>query len=169
MALGSKIAITYRVEHDNISKILLLQGGSVKKSSTRFSFLRDPWFYTALAAGIGAWLLPVVRKPPGVGTILALALAEEIIFRYGAQHALGQLLRKKTALPRFVLPGISPENIAISAVFCAMHLFSHSPVWAAAVFIPSLIFGILWDRHANVLPCWIVHAAYNLLYFYRAG
>jgi membrane protease YdiL (CAAX protease family) len=34
-----------------------------------------------------------------------------------------------------------------------------------AVFLPSLVYGILWDRYKSVLPCWIVHAAYNLAYF----
>lgn len=139
--------------------------------SLHLHFLRDPWFHVCLGFGLTTLLLPPVPDPPGVLPILLFALAEEIIFRMGLQQALSRPLERASILRSlpitFPVLAVSPANLATSTIFCLAHLPGHPPLWALAVFVPSLVFGVMWDRHRTILPCWIIHAAYNLLYFHR--
>lgn len=125
-------------------------------------FWRDPPFYLSLGLGLAAWLLPAPAAPLSLAWILSKAAVEEAFFRWGLQAALS------TCLPHRLLPGrISPANLATSAAFALVHLASHPPAWAWGTFLPSLVFGWNWDRHRLLVPCIILHAAYNILYFYR--
>ena len=64
---------------------------------------------------------------------------------------------------------LSKANVLTSLLFTALHFFSHSPLWAAAVFLPSLVFGHFRERHNSLVSPIILHAFYNGLYFSLFG
>ncbi len=124
--------------------------------------LVDPVYPLILVLGLGSWLLPAPDFNLAWTKLLFLAFFEELIFRFGLQETLNRQLTKK-----LLIPGVSLANILTSTVFALLHLSQHPPVWALLVFFPSLIFGWVWDRYKNILPCWLVHFLYNYLFFYR--
>ena len=118
-----------------------------------------------LGVGDASWVLHAPARFAWV--VLAYPLVEELAFRGTIQPL---LLRH--ALGRRQLGGISLANVLTSLAFAAVHLFQHAPVWAAAVFIPSLVFGYVRERFNAVAPAIALHIFYNLGYFlllYRAG
>jgi len=137
---------------------------------------RDPHFLLALLAGLvfwGALALVTGVRPPGPGGLLSWSylylgvvapVLEELAFRGALQ---GWLL--ETAHGRSRAFGITGANATASVVFTAIHFAYHPPVWAAAVLIPSLVFGHLRDRTGSVLPAIGVHVFYNLGYFALTG
>ncbi len=122
----------------------------------------DPVFWGVLLLGFGAYVLP----EPGIDLdweiLLFKALVEELVFRFGLQEMLARMFREKR-----ILPGLSAANLAASSAFAAVHFINQPPLWALAVFPPSLVFGWLWDRYRNILPCWLVHFFYNYCFFHR--
>ncbi|MDN5937271.1 MAG: JDVT-CTERM system glutamic-type intramembrane protease [Salinisphaera sp.] len=131
----------------------------------------DPLFYAALAAGPAAALvlavwLPALAWLPGLHypaqvlllAILVYPLLEEWLFRGLLQpwiagcfhHALGPL---------------SAANALTSAAFAALHLLYHPPLWAAAVFLPSLVFGYFRERNGGVAAPVVLHGGYNAAYY----
>lgn len=129
------------------------------------TFWRDGAFYVALIAGPFCWLIldligqPHVGPPPMLMWLklsLLMPVLEEIVFRGGIQSALYQ----RQFFSRGVF-GISVANVFTSIVFAAMHLISQPPLWAALVFIPSIVFGWARDRYNNSVPCIFLHALYN--------
>ncbi|XPV77980.1 MAG: JDVT-CTERM system glutamic-type intramembrane protease MrtJ [Desulfovibrio sp.] len=94
--------------------------------------------------------------------LLIGSCTEEILFRALLQDYLSDKRTLKKSSP--IIP--SGANILTSLVFATLHLFTHSPIWAAATFFPSLIFGEIWDRHKKLSLCIALHAVYNLSYFY---
>lgn len=132
---------------------------------------RDPFFMAALCVSPLGWILPAAPSAPAVWWIILTALAEEVVFRATLQEMFGTWLSSRFPANRMAraewkafLPGTA--NIITSAVFATLHLFIHPPLWSLGVFVPSLVYGLLWDRSRSIAPCWIVHAAYNLCYFY---
>lgn len=123
---------------------------------------RDPWFYTLLALAPLAWILPQPMFRIGLWSLVVMALAEEMLFRGVVQ----QFLLHRAAFGRRIGP-LTLANITASLVFVLAHLVAQPPLWAAAVFVPALIFGWIWDRHGRILPCTVVHFAYNFCFFYR--
>ncbi len=123
---------------------------------------RDPLFFLALSAGLLAWLLPQPRVDLAWYRLLLLALLEEFVFRACLQNLLS-----RSSLIRIDLGPISGANLAASAVFAGLHLVHQPPLWALAVFFPSLVFGWAWDRYEHLLPCWTLHFVYNVLFFHR--
>jgi len=91
-------------------------------------------------------------------TVIIYPVLEELAFRGFVQT---WLLEKSFFQPT-ILPLITRANILTSIAFAALHLFSQPPMWAALVFLPSLVFGYLRERFDSVLPSIIVHAWYNL-------
>jgi len=91
--------------------------------------------------------------------VLIYPLLEEIVFRGALQGFLMERLSGKR-LPHW-LGGLSLANLITSLVFAAMHLFNQSPLWAALIFIPSLVFG--WAREATggLLAPVLLHMFYN--------
>ena len=91
--------------------------------------------------------------------VLIYPLLEEIVFRGALQGLLMERLSGKR-LPHW-LGGLSLANLITSLVFAAMHLFNQSPLWAALIFIPSLVFG--WAREATggLLAPVLLHMFYN--------
>lgn len=109
-----------------------------------------------------AWLLPEPVQTIAVWRLFLLALAEEVLFRGMFQD----WLRGRPFFLRRVGP-VTNANIVASLCFMAVHFVAQPPLWAMAVFFPSLIFGWIWDRHRRILPCLLVHFAYNFCFFYR--
>jgi membrane protease YdiL (CAAX protease family) len=87
---------------------------------------------------------------------------EEIVFRGLIQPALGKKLPGSNAI-------ISNANIVTSLLFSSAHLINHSPLWALATFIPSLIYGYSMDRYKTLYAPTILHCVYNAGYFAVAG
>ena len=136
-------------------------------------FQRDRGFLAAVAAGALFWLALAVVQPPPLPRPQPLALAsaalwqplvEELLFRGAVQ---GELLRHPWG--RRAAASISMANLATSAAFAAAHLASHPPLWAAAVVVPSLVFGWLRERLGSVWPAVALHILYNLGYFLLYG
>ncbi len=124
-------------------------------------FTRDFLFYLVAAAGMLAWILPEQRVAMGWSVLLGKAALEECVFRYGLQGWLGGFAWGR----QNVIPGITWANIFTSAVFTGVHFIHHPPLWAAAVFVPSLIFGWAWDRYRNILAPVVIHFVYNWCLF----
>lgn len=122
----------------------------------------SPQFLAAAGTGFCAWLLPRPEFSIGLGYLLLSAFVEEVIFRGGLQDILEMIFVEK-----FIFAPLSPANILASLAFALVHLVHHPPLWALAVFFPSLVFGWFWTRHKNIIPCVAVHAIYNILYFYQ--
>jgi membrane protease YdiL (CAAX protease family) len=132
---------------------------------------RDPQFAVALAAAPLAWFAGAIAAPANGAWIVAdplrfasLALAwpllEEWLFRGVIQPALAA-----TRWGGRAACGVTNANIATSVLFAAAHLVSHAPQWAAAAFVPSLVFGYFRDRYRSVAPSAALHVWYNSGWF----
>ena len=152
--------------------------GSVR--SAEEPFYVDRRFYLALLAGpmvCGVWWAIRPGKILTGQQVVSLwflrvallwPLAEEIVFRGLIQ---GWLSRKLTgaarpggsARPRGI--GITSANALTSLLFALAHLFQHSPMHGALVFVPSLVFGYFRDRNENLCPPVILHCVYNASWF----
>ena len=95
---------------------------------------------------------------------LLYPIVEELVFRGLLQEKLWQ-----TPIRSLSFCYLSMPNIITSIVFTSFHFISHSPIWAMAVFIPSLVFGFFRDRYQHVLPAIILHVFYNGGYFLLYG
>jgi uncharacterized protein len=131
----------------------------------------QPAFYIALAAGpafvVALWTLlpgalPATRSEPRVLLSLLLwqPLVEELLFRGLLQEHLSRRLPGSV-----LLPGLSRSNLLTSLLFATAHLLLHSPVWAAAALVPSLVYGYFKDRYGSILPALLLHVTYNACYF----
>jgi len=87
---------------------------------------------------------------------------EELVFRGFIQEMIGMRLRSG-------LGPVSYANVLTSALFCALHFLSHPPLWAAAVFFPSLVFGYFKDRSGRLSAPIALHVFYNSGYFWLFG
>ena len=61
--------------------------------------------------------------------------------------------------------GMTQANLLTSVLFVLAHVFYHSPLWAVAVFVPSLVFGHFRDRVGNIAPSLALHVYYNMGFF----
>jgi len=135
---------------------------------------RDPRFLAALGVAplalLTFWLAGVSLAPldwpldrPGrfIGLVLLWPVMEEVIFRGALQPALA-----RQSWGRRSLAGLTTANGVTSLVFAAVHFFSHPPLWAILVVIPSLIFGYFRDRHNSLQSPIILHVAYNFGYYW---
>lgn len=137
---------------------------------------RDPLFLAALGAGpvfwfgLGCWstVRPMAPADAISWSFLALTLwqpcLEELLFRGGLQGSMraytwgGELCH-----------GVTSANVLTSCLFMLGHFWSHPPLWAAAVFFPSLLFGYFRDRYTSVSPSIVLHIFYNVGYFALTG
>ena len=124
-----------------------------------------------LVWAIMAWSIPVRPMSPVQVWSLSFAsvliwypLWEELLFRGWLQ---GELIERGWIRPWIC--GLSGANISVSLLFTGFHLWSHSPIWAALVFIPSLIFGYLRERFDSTVPSILMHMWYNGGYFLLFG
>ena len=144
----------------------------MKSVGTRY--WRDPFFWLAAAAAPLTWLCMIrwgVQPRTAALPISALLMLvvvspilEEIVFRGSLQA----YLYKRPAL-RLSVCGISLANIITSVIFAAFHLIRQTPVWAALVFVPSLVFGWARDRYQTLIPPIILHMFYNAGFIWLFG
>jgi len=126
-----------------------------------------------LLAPIVWFIIYVTRQPPlnllwplqqpmlFLIPVLIYPILEEIIFRGALQ---GWLRDKTWGILTFYQ--LSYANICTSFIFSLAHLYNHEPLWAAAVFFPSLLFGYFRDRY-NQHVCFlfipiVLHSYYNM-------
>lgn len=94
------------------------------------------------------WLALVIWQP----------VVEELLFRGILQ---GQLARTSWGKRSWL--SISTANLVTSILFVGLHMIKNPPLFAAAVFVPSLLFGYFRDRCNSVYPAILLHAAFNAL------
>jgi len=152
-------------------------------NTKNIGYWHDKQFRLALVAapavwGIMLWLFSTHAPPigqalstPGQWLLLAVVYPciEEIVFRGMLQ---GHLRNYPWGLHKLGL--FSTTNTLTSMVFTGLHFFTHPPLIAFFVFIPSLIFGYFRDRNHHdstqglaapvILHCW-----YNAGYFFIFG
>lgn len=115
-----------------------------------------------------AWATPLVWRPHWPSAValfwfvLVAPAIEETVFRGGLQE---WLLRRDAA----VIGPISRANALASAAFAAGHLIGHPPAWAAAMALPSLIFGMFYERRRRLASPIVLHALYNAAYLALLG
>ncbi len=104
---------------------------------------------TLLAAG--GLLLACGSRP--VVLLLFAPVLEEIVFRLGLQQ-------------RLLTAGVAPvaANLLTATAFGALHAFTRSWVLGAAVLLPALAIGRIYQRRRRVLPCIAAHAGMNLVW-----
>lgn len=133
--------------------------------------LHDRHFIIALAIGPACWLLlwqtGVIEASstplPATRLLLLIGLyplLEELLFRGVIQPWLHQRLGNYHDYL-----GITRANLLTSLFFSLSHLVNQPPLWAASVFIPSLLFGYFRDRYRGVLPGSLLHIWYNAGFF----
>lgn len=88
---------------------------------------------------------------------LIYPVLEELVFRGGVQAELYNY-----AVFRKTIASVSQANIVTSLVFATSHLINQPPLWAAAVFFPSLVFGWARDRYQHVKASIALHCFYNV-------
>ena len=87
--------------------------------------------------------------------MLVYPVLEEIVFRGLIQEFVHDYLSKARLGP------LSHANLLTSVLFTGMHFVNHSPLWAALVFFPSLVFGFFKDRTQGLMAPIILHVFYN--------
>jgi membrane protease YdiL (CAAX protease family) len=129
---------------------------------------KDRTFYVALALGPLVWLSIALHPSMRISwaesvayttllmVIVVLPVVEEIVFRGLMQDSL-----LKVSVFRAGKWGISNANVATSIVFAAFHLVHQPPLWAAAVFFPSLVFGWAKQRYESLSAPIVLHSFYN--------
>jgi membrane protease YdiL (CAAX protease family) len=136
---------------------------------------RDRILWAFAGAGVAFWFLlyglTAPKWAPGwpldtperfVRLALVYPVLEEIIFRGALQPYFARRLPP--------LPGpVSAANLVVSLLFTLAHFYSHPPLWAALVFIPSLAFGYLRDRHNSLQTPVALHVFYNAGYYWLFG
>lgn len=139
-------------------------------------FWLDPLFHAALAAAALYWVALYLALEPSpqwawplreplrfVYPALLFPVAEEIIFRGLVQDLAQRWLQQRTLGP------LTYANIATSLLFTALHFLNHPPLWAAAVLVPSLVFGFFKDRSGGLGAPVALHVFYNSGYFWLFG
>lgn len=136
-------------------------------------FWRDPLFYLALAAAMIFWFFLYLLTQPDVNlrwafdqpsrflfAVLLYPVAEEVVFRGFIQDFV------QRRLPAWRVGPITHANLLTSLLFSAMHFINHPPAWAAAVLVPSLVFGFFKDRTGTLGAPIALHVFYNAGYFW---
>ena len=134
---------------------------------------RDRIFWVAVVAAVIFWVVLYGLGRPNVKVAWPLThpwlflipaiigpILEEVVFRGLIQD----YLAKRVSVP---IPGpISASNLVTSVLFSVTHLLYHPPLWSAAVFIPSLLFGYFKDKYQSLGPPVLLHAYYNSGYYW---
>jgi len=136
-------------------------------------YWKDPLFFAAIGAALLYWgvLYAVTQPKPDpawplhdplrfIYPALLYPIIEELIFRGYIQ----ELVHRRLTVWR--LGPFSHANILTSLLFTALHFINHPPLWAAAVFIPSLLFGFFKDRSGRLGAPIVLHVFYNSGYFW---
>lgn len=136
--------------------------------------LRDTQFWQAVIAALLFWTVGYLWFTPQVDwawplhqprdllyLVLIYPLVEELLFRGVLQ---GYFLRRP-ALQQDIV-GLTGANLLTSTIFTGLHFLMHPPLAAAAVMVPSLIFGHFRDRFGTLHAPIMLHIYYNLGYFW---
>lgn len=139
-------------------------------------FWSDPLFFAAIGAALLYWAALYLATAPSpdpawplreplrfLYPALLYPVVEELVFRGLIQDFIHRRLR-----PWHVGP-LSHANLLTSALFTALHFINHPPLWAAAVFFPSLVFGFFKDRSGRLGAPVALHVFYNSGYFWLFG
>lgn len=145
-------------------------------NATQPRFWRDSLFYAAMTAAAIFWLALFLAFQPNpdpqwpireplrfLYPALLYPVAEEMIFRGLVQELAHRYL------PHGALGPLTYANIATSILFSALHFITHPPLWAAAVLVPSLVFGFFKDRSGGLGAPIALHVFYNSGYFWLFG
>ena len=132
--------------------------------------LKDPIFAFLLVAPLPFWLWIYATQRVTVITDLSLLMSlvvlypivEEIVFRGLIQPFLAKRLSQRWSV-------FSLANVLTSLLFVVVHLINHPPLWALAVFGPSLVFGYSQERYNHLVAPIILHCSYNAGYFLLLG
>ena len=139
-------------------------------------FYKDPLFVSALGAALFFWMIlglygiwhPIPLRETLSSRFFFLVLlqpvAEELLFRGILQ---GQWIQTQWGKSSWL--GFSAANAMTSLLFVLGHFISHPPLWAIAVFFPSILFGYFRDRHHSLYPSLFLHIFYNAGYFFLTG
>ena len=135
-------------------------------------YWKDPLFFAAIGVALLYWgvLYAVTQPTPDpawplhdplrfIYPALLYPIIEELIFRGYIQ----ELVQRRLTV--WQLGPFSHANILTSLLFTALHFINHPPLWAAAVFIPSLLFGFFKDRSGRLGAPIVLHVFYNSGYF----
>jgi len=90
--------------------------------------------------------------------MVAVPIVEEYLFRGVFQQLVFNKIQSK-------ILGITYANILTSIIFSLSHIFSTPILSSILIFIPSIIFGVLYDRSKSIYPSIIVHSIYNFNIF----
>lgn len=144
--------------------------------SRRYAWRRDPVFWIAVlgaplfwaalliaTAQSPVWSWPFAEPLRFLMPALVYPVLEEIVFRGLVQEQMQRLLRGRMLGP------LSGANITTSVVFTALHFLYHAPAWAAAVLIPSLLFGYFKDKSGHLAIPIALHVFYNSGYYWLFG
>jgi len=136
-------------------------------------FWRDPVFLAAVGAALLYWgLLFVISTPASdlawplrepmrfIYPALLYPIIEEIIFRGFIQAFIQSHLRPWRLGP------LTHANLITGLIFTGLHFINHPPLWAAAVFLPSLLFGLSKERSGGLAAPIVLHVFYNSGYFW---
>lgn len=134
---------------------------------------KDPLFLAALLAGPVTWLVlyfiqqpvvqwnwPLVRPWQFLLPVLLYPIVEEIVFRGLIQELVRDTIGRRSLGP------VTIANLLTSLLFAGLHFIYHTPLWAALVFFPSLVFGFFKDRTGRLLAPVILHVFYNAGYLW---
>ncbi|RJS91855.1 JDVT-CTERM system glutamic-type intramembrane protease [Salinisphaera sp. Q1T1-3] len=149
--------------------------GAAARDRPVISAWRDPWFWGFVALGplywVGLWLtgtglaVSMTRAAPLTWLTLGLIvpIVEEVFFRGLLQQGLRCMTRRQIGV------GVSAANLITSLVFCTAHAMTRGPSVAAGVFVPSLLFGLCYERHRSLASPVALHCSYNSGYFLLFG
>jgi len=134
----------------------------------RTKLREDPLFLAAILAAPLVWLLlyfilrpeldwswPLYHPARFLWPVLFFPVVEEILFRGLLQEFVRDYFSSNALGP------ISIANLVTSLVFTGLHFFYQPALWAALVFIPSLVFGFFKDRTGRLTAPIILHMFYN--------
>lgn len=121
-----------------------------------------PWRVPALLelALAGACVAPPAQA---LALLVVAPVLEEIVFRAGLQNFLLQHLRRHPAF------GAHTANLLTALAFAAAHIALRTGLLAGLTFVPALLLGALYQRQRRLVPCIVLHAAFNAIWLLWAG
>jgi membrane protease YdiL (CAAX protease family) len=111
--------------------------------------------YLLLRPATLQWTWPLAAPADYLLPVLFYPVLEEIVFRGLLQELAQEFISRRTLGP------ISLANLMTSLVFTGFHFLNHTPLWAALVFFPSLVFGFFKDRYGTLTAPILLHGFYN--------
>lgn len=141
------------------------------------SLLYDAWFWAALMLGVAVCEGLALGWGLGDRTLIHLSQWRQLLWLVAIYPLLEEWVFRGVVQPgllqgrygRLACCQLSVANILTSLLFASLHLFTHTPLWAVAVIVPSLVFGWFRDRYTSIIPGFILHSSYNLGYFALFG